>query len=227
MKETEKLRGEYVPRHHMLSYIRQYLPENPIILEAGAFNGKDTQKISTFWPRGQIHCFEPVPEIFVQLEHNTHHLENVHRYNVALSNQIGTAHFYLSQSPRKPNIPFQSGTLHKPTGRLAWSPVQYPRTTQVPTTTIDSWAQQQTISHIDFMWLDMQGHELHALQAAPTILTHTRVIHMEVNFVPAYENQPLYDEIISWLEQNDFQLIARDFKDQTGWFFGNAVFVKN
>src|SRR5271155_2959968 len=126
---------EIIKKNHILPYLTPYLPENPIIVEAGAFDGTDTRKMSAHWPNGTIHAFEPVPDIFALLEKNTQNLANVVRHPIALSDHIGSATLYVSEKPNKPGEPFQAGTLLKPKERLKHSPITYPRTITVPTTT--------------------------------------------------------------------------------------------
>ena len=58
---------ELFKKNNLLPLISPLLPNNPIVVEAGAFNGADTKEISQFWPQGTIHAFEPVPEIFTKL----------------------------------------------------------------------------------------------------------------------------------------------------------------
>ena len=48
-------------------YFLKFLPENPVILEAGAHKGKDTVEMAKLWPAGTIHAFEPVPSLFKKL----------------------------------------------------------------------------------------------------------------------------------------------------------------
>ncbi len=208
----------------LLSFIKPYLPKNPIILEAGAFNGKDTQRLSSFWPEGIIHAFEPVPEIFTQLCAATASYSNIYRYPIALSNTTGNKTFYSACNPKKPTTICQAGSLLKPKDRLIHSPIIYPKTLQVPTITLDDWAKEQAITHIDFMWLDIQGHELAVLQASPHLLSTIKILSLEVNFIQAYEQQPQEDEINSWLISQGFEPIAQDFTDSTHWFFGNRVY---
>jgi len=88
-----------------LQFIKKYLPENPVIVEAGAFDGNETVLMSNIWPKGIIHAFEPVPMIFKWLKQNTVNCNNVQYYFYALSNKTGTAKFYLSEDPKNPNIP--------------------------------------------------------------------------------------------------------------------------
>lgn len=213
-------------KNEILSLIKTYLPDNPTIVEAGAFDGRDTRLLSQTWPHGTIHAFEPVPDIFALLEKNTAQLPNVQRHNIALSGTTGTATFYVSQKPAKPEQPFQAGSLLKPKERLKISDVEYKKTLDVPTITLDAWAAKMGINHIDFLWLDMQGMELNVLKSAPHIVSRAHVIYTEVEFIEAYEGQYLYKDVNDWLTEHGFKEVARDFADQTSWFFGNALFVR-
>jgi FkbM family methyltransferase len=217
---------QQITKQQLLPLIAPYLPENPVIIEAGAFNGTDTKKLIEQWPHATVHAFEPVPEIFALLQKNTASYSNVFRYNCALSDTTATALFHISESPKKRGAPFQAGSLLQPKERLTLSPVEYPCTIQVATTTLDDWAQKHGITKIDCTWLDMQGYELNVLKAAPKMLQTMRVIYTEVEFVEAYAGQYLYKDVKQWLEEHGFIMIARDFPDNPTWFFGNAVFVR-
>ena len=210
----------------LLSFLSNYLPPNPIIIEAGAFNGVDTKKMSSFWPQGTIHAFEPVPEIFEQLKKETSPYTNIECYPYAISNHTGKATFYVAQHPKRPQAICQAGTLHKPKDRLNASPITYPSTIEVATITLSDWAQSHNVGHADFIWLDMQGHELAALQASPDFIQKAALIYLEVNFISAYENQPTESEINTWLESQGFTPIARDFDEKTTRFFGNIVYQR-
>ncbi len=212
--------------HEALSIINYYLPKNPIIVEAGAFNGNDTCKMAQLWPQGFIHAFEPVPELFSDLKRNTQNYNNVACHAYALSKKNGSAHFYVAEKPTKPGIPSQAGSLHAPKERLHYSTIQFPHTITVPTITLNSWAQQQKVKQVDFLWLDVQGHELAVLQASKQLLATVRAIFTEVGFFENYVEQPTYTELKNWLEQHGFTLVGRDFKNMAQWFFGNLLFVR-
>lgn len=214
-----------ITKKDLLPLIKQYVPDNPVIVEAGCFDGGDTLKLATFWPQSAIHAFEPVPEIFAMLVNNTQHCANIYQYNYALSTHSGVAQLYLSSKPTAPDEPFRAASLLKPKERLHWSNVTYPQRIDVKTITLDQWAQQQQINHIDFLWLDVQGYALPILQASPQMLQTMRVLYVEVEFVEAYEGQHQYQDVKAWLESHGFTMIARDFDDKPNWFFGNAVFI--
>lgn len=217
---------DIIKKNQILQYLTQHLPNNPIIVEAGAFDGSDTLKMSSHWPQGTIHAFEPVPEIFSILEEKTNQRTNIVRHQIALSDHNGSATLYVSEKPSRPGEPFQAGTLLKPKERLKHSPITYPSTITVPTTTLDTWAKQHAIDHIDFMWLDLQGLALPVLKGGANILKTVRALFVEVEFVEAYEGQAQYADIRSWLETQGFTAVAQDFLDTTSWIYGNVLFVR-
>jgi len=143
-----------------------------------------------------------------------------------LSDKIGTATFYVSEKPEKPGIPSQAGSLLAPKERLEYSSMQFPSTIKVSTITLDAWAQQETVTRIDFAWLDMQGTELAVLQASPNMLSTMKAIVCEVGFKENYAGQPSYQTILDFLAKNGFEPIARDFENTSNWFFGNVLVVR-
>jgi len=212
--------------HEAIAHIAPLLPQNPIIVEAGAFHGHDTLRMATQWPQGTIHAFEPVPELFKKLQDTTAAHANIHCYNLALSNQTGTATFYMSEKPTKPGLASQAGSLWKPKERLKHSPIQFPGTIEVNTVTLDSWAAQHKVDRADCLWLDMQGNELSVLKSAPHILKNVSVIYAEVSFIESYAEMPQMPEVKAWIEAQGFAEIGRDFANQTDWFFGNILFYR-
>lgn len=206
--------------------LKEHLSENSVIIEAGAFDGRDTKKLSTLLPNATIHAFEPMPEIFQELVAQTMSHPTINRYPVALSNKTGTTLFYVAENPKKPGKICQAGTLMAPKERLNKSPIIYPKTIQVPTITLNDWASKNSISKVDFMWLDLQGHELAVLKAAGDLLKNTKLIYIEVNFIEAYEGQPSANQIDDWLKNQGFEPIARDFEDHHQWFFGAILYKR-
>lgn len=196
------------------------------IIEAGAFDGRDTKKLSTLFPEAKIHSFEPVPEIFQALVAQTQECANVYRYPLALSTMNGTQEFFRAKNPKKPTKLCQAGTLLRPKDRLHRSPIIYPDTIQVPTITLAEWAKSTGITQIDFVWLDLQGHELAVLKSAGELIKTINLIYIEVNFIEAYHDQPSYAQVDTWLKSQGFEPIMRDFQNENEWFFGALLYKK-
>lgn len=207
--------------HESLDFISPYLPSNPLIVEAGAFTGTDSVRIANHWPHAQIHSLEPVPELFSLLRKKTKEYENIISYELGLGTYNGTAQLHLAE---KPNRITQASSLLPPKERLKESPIQFNKIIEIPITTLDKWATQNSIDHIDLLWLDLQGIELDVLKASPHILKKIKAIHIEVATIERYTGQPLYQETKKWLESHGFIEIARDF-DPTKRHFGNSILI--
>jgi FkbM family methyltransferase len=207
-----------------------FLPKNPIILEAGAYDGNDSVKMAQFWPTATLHSFEPLPKVYERLVIKTHDFKQISTYQLALGDKVGTAPFYVSHASNEPDGLWQSSSLLAPKEhlRLAWWVGFDTQPIYVRTTTIDQWAQDNHVDHIDFMWLDMQGYELQALKAGPNILKNVKAILTEIEFVEAYASQPQYKEIKNWLESQGFTMIAINVDPEhlNGQWFGDALFVR-
>lgn len=59
---------------------------------------------------------------------------------------------------------------------------------------------------IDFLKLDVQGCELDALRGATRILGDVLAVHVEVEFIPIYRSQPLFDDVFRFLVDAGFDL---------------------
>src|SRR5207248_1337363 len=135
----------------VLAFVKQFLPSNPVIVEAGAYDGTDTQKMSRLWPYGIIHAFEPVPENFKKLKHSIRESKNVKCYQLALADKNGFSFFYKSEFLGNPGIPSASGSLLAPKQHLIYDKgVIFPKRIKVPTITLDLWAQAYKVPYIDF-----------------------------------------------------------------------------
>lgn len=60
---------------------------------------------------------------------------------------------------------------------------------------------------VDLLKLDIQGFELAALRGADSVLRRTGMLQCETEFIPIYENQPLFSEIELHLRARGFEFI--------------------
>ena len=203
--------GEAVP----YDLLEKILPHNPTILEAGAQFGEDTEWMSEMWPEGRIYAFEPSPESFISVQNVANKYNNITAIQCALSNKKGEFSFYLAggaSSLLKPTESFNNDYFH--------SDLEHPII--VPVITLDEWAENNNVTHIDFMWLDMEGNELNALKGALNSLKNVKLIYTEVNLQRFWENCVIYDELTAWMNEHGFMEIWSDI--QPHWH-GNVVFI--
>ena len=53
-----------------------------------------------------------------------------------------------------------------------------------------------------------------------------KAIFIEVSFIESYANQPLMEDVVTWMHAHGFEEKGRDFSNSTDWFFGNMLFIK-
>jgi FkbM family methyltransferase len=213
-------------KKELITVLKPLLPQSPTILEAGAFDGKDTLFLHSAWPDSTIHAFEPVAEIYERLVERTKPYPAIHTYPLALAQSSGTQEFFIAEKPENPGVASQAGSLLKPKERLRFSSIHYPKMIQVSTITLDEWQKKYQINAVDFIWLDVQGMALPILEHAKTLLPSVKALWIEVEFIEAYEGQKQYQDVVRFLQEEGFEIMAQDFTDTDQWFFGNVLALK-
>lgn len=196
--------------------LKKYMPEDPVIVEAGAQFGEDISWKVQMWPNSQIHAFEPSPESYDELKKNTLSFKNVTTHKLALSNNPGLQNFYLAggaSSLLKPSEGFNNDYFH--------ADLNHP--IQVEVIQLDQWAQQNQVKKIDFIWLDTEGNELNVLQSGLQILKTVKLIFTEINFNRFWEKCVLYEDLKSFLVTQGFVEVWRDISPNWN---GNVLFVR-
>ncbi|HEX2978575.1 MAG TPA: FkbM family methyltransferase [Candidatus Babeliales bacterium] len=210
--------------HEILPYVAKLMPEKPIIVEAGAYDGADSVHLAKTITNCTVHSFEPVPELYNKVLTKTQGVKNIFTYQMALSDKDGESLFYVSELAENPGVASASSSLLPPKEHTVLTPqLSFPTQISVKTTTLDTWAAQNGITHVDFLWLDMQGYEMNMLKGSPKILKTVKAILTEVEFIEAYLGQYLFADIKKFLEAEGFILKALS---TAGEWFGDALFVR-
>lgn len=208
----------------VLSIIEPLLPTNPIVIEAGAYDGSDSIYMAYYWKQGKIYSFEPVPELYAKVIANTKNIQNICAYQIALSDKQGETDFFVSSDITQPDIPTGSSSLLPPTKNLDVVPnMVFKKKIRVQTMTIDQWAEKNNVNHVDFIWLDTQGSEFLILKGSPKILKTVKAILLEVEFIEAYKGQALFGDIKEWLESEGFILAGLNIRPI---WYGDALFIR-
>jgi 2-O-methyltransferase len=201
------------------SALKKYLPENPVIIDCGAHSGADSVELAKIL-KGRVYAFEPVPDIYKILIEQTSAFKNISCYPLALSDKDGQQDFFISEGGSD-----ASSSLLEPQDHLTDHPdVFFKKKVPVKTNSLRTWAQEQGISKIDMLWLDMQGFELNMLKAAGSILDSVSLIHSEVSTKETYKGVALYPELRAFLEQKGFKVEMEALPQ--GWDMGNVLFVR-
>lgn len=204
-----------------IAWLTQFLPFNPIYLEAGAFRGSEVVRASKIWPEGRIIAFEPNPEAFSILRTATETLKNVETYPLALCNYngIGTLNVCHGMNGSDPAFGYASSILP-----LKGEMKVYCKGPQakVRCVILDDWCNANDLDHIDVLRLELEGLELPVLRSSPEILKKTKIIYVKTLIHPHRADMTGYNDLKAFLKESNFVLLSHRY---TPGITGNAIFL--
>jgi len=174
--------------------------KNPTFIDGGAHNGSTILKLrDEGFVNSKIYAFEPIPDVAKSIE--TIGDKNVKIFAKAIGNIDGTIDFNINQravtsSPLEPKM---TNKYHPGMADLF-------KKITVPVVKLDTLLKENLISQPDIIKFDLQGYEMFGFQGSTETMKNVKIIFTEVEFVELYEKQPLFDDISSFLKQNDFSL---------------------
>lgn len=183
--------------------------DDPVIVEVGANDGRDTARFLEAFPAATITVFEPDERPLRRFWRNVPpgRLELV---AAAAADFDGSAKWFASSG--KPPVKGDwapednedwslSGSICRPTGHLELSPwVTFRENGQVPVIRLDTWLRQKPSDYrIDLIWADVQGAEAMMIRGATETLKRTHWLYTEFSDQPMYEGQPDCNIIMAML----------------------------
>lgn len=157
----------------------EYFPEKGLMLDIGANIGSHTLQFKTNFPELEIWAFEPFMENFEVLKYNTNQYDDVHCLNVGVGSHSSLVHFNDGHE-------FNSGVVRiTPDGRntnlvLSLDTIQFGK-------------------KIDFIKIDVEGHELSAFEGMVRLLQRDK---------PLIWLEDLSTDAVPFLERLGYKIIA-------------------
>jgi len=211
-----------MPSEFSLKRVARYVKStSPTILEAGAFDGRDTERFAQLWPEGIVYAFEPMPSLAAKVREATADLANVVLVEAALGvDDSGSVDLYTFAEDQNEH---GSSSILRPGDHLDVAPeIQFHRKLTVRSIMLDEWFSSIERTSIHLMWLDLQGAELKVLERGVLALSKTEVIHIEVSRRPLYEGGATFRQVHRFLRHNGFKLMAARIPVRSG----NAIYVR-
>lgn len=164
--------GLYEPETYAL--FKKIVQSGMTVVDIGAHIGYFTRLFSRLVGKsGTVLAFEADPTNFALLVKNTRAYKNVRVEQIALTDRIGIIDFYHYDD--------KSGAH----STLPNVPLKYEkRKITVPSTTLDAWLKEKSISRVDVIKMDIEGGEGAALLGMTRTLKEARVLLTE--FAPAW-----------------------------------------
>jgi len=185
---------------------------DPVILDIGCNDGAEIDRFLKMFPKCQVHAFEPDPRPRARFKKHIRD-KRVKLWPLAISAEDGEAEFHLSSGEHAPGGPTthawdQSGSLRQPRKHRDIFPlVKFETTLRVRTMRLDTFAREQKLRRVDFIWADVQGAESDLIAGAQETLRMTRFLHTEYSNMELYEGQLGLAKLLELLP--DFEVVRR------------------
>ncbi len=157
-----------------------------VIIEAGAFDGRDSIELARVFPGSKIFSLEPNQPMFYKLKSKTESYKNIVAINKCLVKQdfsgISIPFYCDEESP--------SSSLLKPKNNWILPKVSLNQQLDVEGVSLSSILHEYNLSKVDLLFLDLQGFEYQILEDF-FLKNDSRIIkfiYSEVTILPQYEN---------------------------------------
>lgn len=200
----------------MFNWMRDIeLPERPTILDIGANNGLFSLAYASMYKGAQVHSFEPVSFIFDELTKNLHmnpHISaDVHAHNFGLSNRTETLKLSIpapEQHARYRRYNQKAALDTRLFSVLGKGEKKY----DAKFVPLDIWIDEQKISAVDFIKIDVEGYEYPVLEGALNTLRLFRpVVMFELNELTLTLSDRSEDEYLRFAKDNEYDVFGLQY----------------
>jgi FkbM family methyltransferase len=193
-QEADRLEGsEKLPRWLALCAPLLQHRTDGVCYDVGAYQGDFTALLLRHFPQLQVVAFEPTPQTFHHLECRFASEPRVQVCNLALSDQVGWASYYLTERPT-------NNSLLPPTD------CKVRETIRVAVEKLDQFRRQDR-RPVALIKVDAQGHDGRILRGAEQILHQDRpLVFVEATFLPMYQQQDDPCDLWLFLREQGYRL---------------------
>ena len=146
-----------------------------VVFDVGAYTGQYTEKVlAAFGDQAQVYCFEPNEATFKALKSSHGAKKNVRCLSFGLSDQEESRVLYSNGETSS-----MASLYHR---RSDNSNIAGDRIARIPLTTVDLFCKGEKVERIDFLKMDVEGHELKVLNGAKDMISSGRIRHIQFEF---------------------------------------------
>lgn len=178
--------------------------EKIIIFDVGAHRGESAKSYRKFFDNAEIYSFEPFKESFEILQKID--ITKFKPFNIGLSDKKSVERFCLNKgSATNSLLKLTEDAKNTWGGNVALSQAGM---VDCHFTTFDEFCNENSIQHVDFMKIDVQGAEFRVLKGAHAALSEKRikVLQLEVIIGDTYDGQKSLAYYIGLLEGYGYKL---------------------
>lgn len=185
------------PFYDMAKFVKS---KDPLFFDIGANVGQTVKDFKEVFKNATIHAFEPSPNTFEILEHNTSNIKKLYLWNYGVGS---TGEDLLLNEYNFSNLnsfyDIHNYELCKLKGK-----------TLVKTTTVDQFMIKNDIQLVDVLKIDTEGFELEVFKGAINSFKESKIgmLFFEASFVNRHKDMPSFIELWDFVLKNDFELVS-------------------
>ena len=198
---------------HPMRLIQPYVPEQiipkfcksgSIVMDIGANVGEWTLNMAKMvGDTGRVFSIEPNPSMAQALKKTVaiNNLSQVSIFQGAMSNQTGHLDLTIPYTQDGQALPFgsQMGNEYTPPSKdvaVSWGAMATTKTIKIQTTSIDSYISDKGIPKLDFIKVDVEGHEKYVIEGGiQTLRTFKPALFLEVGVETLEDRQIIADQL--------------------------------
>ena len=140
----------------------------PIIFDVGANKGQYVRELNKVFPFGSIHCFEPSPSAFSVLAKTVIAFDNVKCYN-----------FGFGKEEAKLELKYSTEGSVMASFAPVFDETEYVNSSESRITTVDSFCEENSITEIFLLKIDVEGFEYQVLEGAFRLIRNKRIKYLQ------------------------------------------------
>ncbi len=165
-----KVNGEI----NVLHYIKSRLNLPPVVFDVGANVGAYIEALRKVFDEIEIHAFEPLQANFSQLKDKFNDDSKVKLIRKGIGDKKTQTTIYFN-----PELGSMASVYQR---QIAHHHFEINTSETIELDTLDNYTAENKIQKIDFLKLDIEGHELAALQGAKNLLSEKKVRFIQFEF---------------------------------------------
>lgn len=169
------------------------------IIDIGANIGQFADKVLDVLPNVQLHCFEPITDVYLLLKSKFEDRSNIHLYNFGLSDKNEQKKIFKNEYSPSSSL-LEMLDLHKQ--NFDYAVKTEPESINLRI--LDEVFSTPLVKPL-LIKIDVQGYELPVLRGAEKLIQDADIIITETSFYPLYKDQPLFEDIYNYLTPRGFK----------------------
>ena len=173
----------------------------PVVIDIGSSVGNTVARVLRICPDATVFAFEPLPELFSQLQGRFRDNRRVNLYTCGVGASSGRMQMHIAS--RRQSSSFLSVT------DLGLQAVPFAReegVLEIEIVALDEWYNdlKEPPVTFDLIKVDVQGFEKYVIAGGQSVFQKTTFVILEAPFRAVYEGQAVHDELIALMKKMGF-----------------------